>query len=1535
MEFDNAAFERKVSTTLTTLGQLDKALKFDGAKEGLSGIQGMADKFNLGSMGTHIDSVSSKFLALSTIAVTALSTITSKAISAGERIVKSLALDGITQGFGEYELKLGSIQTIMAGTGASLDEVNKKLNELNTYSDKTIYSFKDMTSNIGKFTNAGLSLDTSVAAIQGVAQVAAVSGANADEASRAMYNFAQALSKGNVQLIDWKSIEMANMATAEFKQQLIDTAVATGTLTKQGNEYITSTGKAVTSTKGFNDSLTDAWLTTDVLTTTLGKYSDQTTEIGKKAFAAAQDIKTFSQLMDTTKEAIGSGWAQSFEILFGNFDEAKKLWGSLGQSIGAFVQSSSNSRNKLLQDWKDLGGRGLLISSLQAAFQNLAKVLDPIKEAFRDIFPPMTGQRLMEMTKAFADFAASLRPSEKTVENLHRIFKGLFSILEIGWEVLKQTVRFFGQLFDAISGASSGTFLSFLARIGDFFTGLARMLVQGEGIKHFFDVLAQVISVPIAIIGDLKDKLLEFFGVMGDAGIADKAGESFGRVKDRLQSLSDTFDKITRLWEPVKSALMKVKDVFDEVFNAVTDWLSETTDKVLDLLKKGDFNQIIDMLNVGLFGGLILVMNRFISKGVKINATLQGFFGGGLFEKIGKSFDALTGTLTAMQSKIKAEALMKIAEAIGLLTASVLVLSLIDSAALTKALLAMSVGFGQLMASFAVLNQMESTPKSAAMFGVISTGFILLSGALLILAAALKIMSTMSWSEMAVGLTAMAGVLTVLIVAIKPLSSMAPQMVIAGAGLIAIGVAMTILAGAVKLFSMIKWGDMAKGFLGIGAGLLIIAGAMKLMPMSVILIGPGILALAVAMNVLAGAIKIFATMSWGEIGKGLATLAGALVAIGVAMNMMPASMILTGPALIAVAVGVTILSGALKVLATMSWSDIGRGLTALAGALTILAIATNAMSGAIPGAIALGIVSAALVVLVEVVKAFANVTWDDLLHGLAGLAITLGVMALAAMAIEPAIGALMGLGVALLLLGGGFALFGLGVQMVAEGLSLFISLGPKAADALTEMLKGLGRAIPAIFQGLAEGVISFAKTIADNAPILVDAVIVILNKLLDGLQTLIPKVLVLLGELISGVIDYLGTTGVPKLIEAGLHIIMALLQGIRDHIDDVIIIVGQFITNILDALAAELPKIVDSAVNLIVTVLNSIAEAVGRVSSTLMFGLGISFIDGFMQGITQAAASGPVKWFTELAGNILTWIGDITHTLLADGTGLIAGFLGGIVDKTREVTSFFTGLAANILKWLGDTFGMLKDAGTKVIGGFFEGIKSGWTAVASWFDSVADMIRYHIPNPLRLLYDIGGQIVTGLLHGLQNMWHTVTDWVGNAVEGIKHTITSALDILSPSKFMIWVGEMVIAGLVQPFERDTSMESSVGGFVDKAANIFENSIATITDSLGTISEFQPTITPVLDLTEVKSGAQKISDYISTSPIPVTASYNQAKAIVTSPSNVITPPVDPTQPTDVSKVKFEQNIYAPTQLSTSDIYRQTRNQITMAKEVLSIP
>ena len=1348
MEFDNAAFERKVGTTLTSLGQLDKALKFENAQQGLSGVQGALEKFNLGAIGTHIESASAKFLALGAVAISVLSNITNKAMAAGTQLAKSLVLEGPMAGFREYELKMGAIQTIMAGSGESLDTVNKKLQELNEYSDKTIYSFKDMTQNIGKFTNAGISLEDSVASIQGIANVAAISGANADEASRAMYNFSQALSRGNVQLIDWKSIEMANMATKEFKQQLIDSAVAAGTLTQRGEEYITTAGKAVTSTKGFNDSLTDGWLTTEALNATLGRYSDETTDIGKRATAAAQDIKTFTQMVSTLKETAGSGWAQTWEVLFGNFEEGKHLWTELGGVIGDFVNKSADARNKLLSGWAEQGGRNMLILSFANAAKNISEVLAPIKDAFQDIFPPMTVSRLIKMTQAFAEFTKTLKPSEQTVENIGRIFKGLFGILEIGWEVIKQGIKFFGILFDAIAGASSGSFLAFLAQIGDFFTGLNKMLVEGEGIKNFFEILGNVIAIPIGIIGDLKDKILDFFGVVSDSGAVDKAGDSFGRLKDRFESLSEIFSKITGLWEPVRNALMKLKDVFDEVIDHVIEWAGNLLDTIAAAFASGNFSKVLDALNVGLFGGLLLVMNKFINKGIKINATLDGLFGGGLFQKIENSFDALTKTLGAMQAKIKAEALMKIATAIGLLTASVLVLSLIDSDNLTKALLAMSVGFGQLMGAFAILSKITIGPSSAASFTILAAGMIVLSSAILILAGAAAVLGQMDWDDLAKGLLGITGLLVILGVAAKALSGSALQMIGVGVGLSAMGVGLTILAGALKLMSLISWGDMAHGFIAVAAGLLIIAGAMQLMPTSMILTGPALLAIAFAMNVLAGALKIFATMSWGEIGKGLTTLAGALVAIGLAMNLMPTNMILTAPALIAVAFALNIIAGAMKIMGTMDWGEVARGLTAMAASLVILAVATTAMSGSIPGAIAIGIVAGSLLVLAMVLKAFATIEWDELLTGLAGIALTLGVLGGVAYLLQPAVGALLGLGAALLLLGAGFALFGVGVNLVAEGLAIFVDLGPKAGDALVDFLQALGRAIPALATGLAKGLMEMVNVFAEGIPELVAILIKLLDSLLSGLEKLIPKALVIIGKFVEGIIKLIGFTYVPQIIAAGMNIIMAFLQGIRDNIDDVVIVVGEIITGFIDALAVEVPAIIESVANLVTQILTGVAETVGRTSVTLWPGIGIALITGMIDGMEQMlgkiwpwikeqfnkiidivksifgitspstvmmevgvdiitglfngikeAAVAVADWFMGLAGVVLEWIGDITRTLWDKGTGLIGGLLAGIEEKIKDVASFYTGLAGKILGWIGDVATKLKDKGVDFIKG--------------------------------------------------------------------------------------------------------------------------------------------------------------------------------------------------------------------------------------------
>nr|DAV18455.1 MAG TPA: tail tape measure [Caudoviricetes sp.] len=373
MKFDNRDFEANVKNTMSTLDKLKDKLKFKGAEAGLTSIQKASDKIDFSGVTNGLDIASIKFSALQVAGITAISNITNSLLGLGKNLVNTFAIEPRTQGFEEYELKMGSVQNIMNATGASVEEVGSYLDELNTYADKTIYSFSDMTSNIGKFTNAGVGLDKAVAAIQGISNEAAASGANANEASRAMYNFAQALSQGSVKLIDWKSIENANMATVEFKNQLIQTALSMGTLIEQNGKYISTTtdatghvSDAFDATSMFNDSLSSQWLTTDVLVTTLGRYADETTDIGKKAFAAAQDVKTFSMMWDTLKEAAGSGWAQTFELIFGNFEEAKTLWTGLTNVFSDVINKISTARNTLVKGAMQ-GSWGEFVDKITAA----------------------------------------------------------------------------------------------------------------------------------------------------------------------------------------------------------------------------------------------------------------------------------------------------------------------------------------------------------------------------------------------------------------------------------------------------------------------------------------------------------------------------------------------------------------------------------------------------------------------------------------------------------------------------------------------------------------------------------------------------------------------------------------------------------------------------------------------------------------------------------------------------------------------------------------------------------------------------------------------------------------------------------------------------------------------------------------------------------------------------------------------------------------------------------------------------------------
>lgn len=430
MKFDNAQFENGVSTSINSIDKLKASLRFDNVGDGFDSITKSARKVDLSSIQNSIesllDAVSLKGIAKLTIIQDMIRAIETRA----KNLITAVFKAPVDDGFKEYELKMGSVQTIMASTGATLEKVNGYLQDLNLYADKTIYSFSDMTNNIGKFTNAGVSLDKAVLAIKGVSNEAAVSGANANEASRAMYNFAQALSAGYVKLIDWKSIENANMATVEFKQQLIDTAVALGTVVKEGDSYRSTTADAngklsdlFSTTLNFNDSLSHQWLTTDVLVETLAKYADETTDIGKKAYAAAQDVKTLTQLTDTLKEALGSGWSRTFELIIGDFEESKDVFTNISKALGGIIDRSSDLRNGLVEIWRDNGGRERFISSLDTILSKL--------ESFYN-FVDQIGTRIGENLKLLPDFSKEVEDTVSAIDDITEAEKAAAENIALG-----------------------------------------------------------------------------------------------------------------------------------------------------------------------------------------------------------------------------------------------------------------------------------------------------------------------------------------------------------------------------------------------------------------------------------------------------------------------------------------------------------------------------------------------------------------------------------------------------------------------------------------------------------------------------------------------------------------------------------------------------------------------------------------------------------------------------------------------------------------------------------------------------------------------------------------------------------------------------------------------------------------------------------------------------------------------------------------------------------------------------------------------
>ena len=388
MKFDNKQFESGVSTTMSTLDKLKSKLNFSGASKGLEQINTAANKVDMKGMSNAVDTVKMKLSAMEVVGVTALANITNQAVEAGKKLVSSLTIAPVMDGFKEYELMMNAIQTTMAGTGLTAQEVEKQLKSLDEYADKTVYSTADMMNNLPKFTNAGVELKDATVAMIGIANATALAGGDANKASIAFYNLGQAIGTGWLTRMDYNSINNAGIATMEWKNQMIEAAIAAGTLTKVGDDLYKVGNKTMSMQQLFIDGLQYQWATTDVMMDVFKDYGDETTEIGKKAYASAQNIKTFSMMIESLKATAGTGWKDTWQLIFGDLEEATTLWTGLYNFLSGIVTGMADFRNGILES-----GLGKSFKGLVDTFNTASK---PIKE---------TADAISTVTKTAEDYA--------------------------------------------------------------------------------------------------------------------------------------------------------------------------------------------------------------------------------------------------------------------------------------------------------------------------------------------------------------------------------------------------------------------------------------------------------------------------------------------------------------------------------------------------------------------------------------------------------------------------------------------------------------------------------------------------------------------------------------------------------------------------------------------------------------------------------------------------------------------------------------------------------------------------------------------------------------------------------------------------------------------------------------------------------------------------------------------------------------------------------------------------------------------------
>ena len=1077
MQFENSQFEKGIKQSTDSLTKLDKALELKNGKNGLSDIDTKARSMNFATLVNAVKTVSDRFSTLGQVGMRVLQNITDSVMRAGSSMLKAFTLDPIMTGFQEYETQIGAIQTILANTaskGSTLTQVNQALDELNTYADKTIYNFTEMTKNIGTFTAAGVDLQTSVDSIKGIANLAAVSGSSATQASTAMYQLSQAIAAGRVQLMDWNSVVNAGMGGELFQNALKRTA----------ENFGTNVDAMISKYGSFRESLTKGgWLTTEVLTETLkqlsGAYTEadllaqgyseeqakQIVELAETAVDAATKVKTFSQLIDTMKEAVQSGWTNTWEIIIGDFDEAQELLTKISDTLGGMIQQSADARNQFLSEglssgWKQLLNEGVsneddFIDSIKNVAKEHGIAIDEMvnqQGSFTKTLDDgwVTSEILSQAITSYTDRLSSmsaeeLKASGYTEDHVRQLQElkakvddGSISLDEFimkmerpsgrenvidalgkSFDYLMQIIAPIKQAFTEVFPPATGEQLyQWTVKIKEFADGFTLSSETANKLKSVFKGLFSAFDIVGQAISSVLKGLIPMGDTMGDIG---------NIVLDTAASIGDY---ITNLDQSIKAG---------EGFSAVTETISDILTKVHDgfttlISGVGNFKSVLSTVGntVGnVFNNVLSVVKNvadWIRNNISAGDIFAGLAGGGIFV-LAKKLSGLIGKISDIFDKFSG---------------------------------------GAEKGGSAFSDLLDGIHESLESFqeGIKVTSIVAIAAAVALLVSSLEKLGALNIVQIGVGL----GAIKLMIMElnsglsgmIKSLQSFNTKgLTKASIALIALAEAVNILADAVVKLSVLNLPSLAKGLTGVGVGIAeLVAGLKFLDGVKVNLTtSVALIALAQAAKMLGDAVQSFASLDLGALAKGLTGMGVAIGELTAAISVLGKfgniSSLLGSLGILIVVQGLDEIATGLSKIGSLSWDAIAKGLTGMGGALAELTVALGALSivggfGALLGGGAILIAAQALQPIADALQQLGSMTWEEIGRGLTAMGIALAelTVALGTLSLVGGFGAILG--------GGAILIAVQALQPIADALQ---QLGSMTWEEIGRGLTAMGLAL--------------------------------------------------------------------------------------------------------------------------------------------------------------------------------------------------------------------------------------------------------------------------------------------------------------------------------------------------------------------------------------------------------------------------------------------------------------------------------------------